>query len=246
MVCSRSLPKRNPDSQWPAKAEKKEMGRIWLALLFAICLTACRQSSSDGDIPPSSDEPPAEAEEVRPASDQPITGDSVRVIESSQTRTYGVEGRTIPALRAALNATGPFASADGRRYDSVTNWSLTWSFRFNHSSGCALANATIEISVEELLPEAASPEDLSPTVMARWQAFVDALKAHEDGHAERERAGAALLGAAFEAVPPAPDCAQLGLDLNRLGEQQKAAIRTADATWDLVTDHGRLQGAVFP
>ena len=171
---------------------------------------------------------------------------SVRIIEDVSTQTYSVPGTTTAEVRAYMNANGPLAVDDNRRYDGVTNWSLRWSFRFRENRGCIILNATIEVSIATTLPELATPEVLPQDTIERWRSYVGALRGHEQGHVERELSGARDLKAAFEQAPAAPTCGELGQALNALGQAQMEKIRAADARYDLATGHGRTQGATFP
>jgi predicted secreted Zn-dependent protease len=158
-----------------------------------------------------------------------------------------VPGDSPIAIRAFMSTAGPIAANDARHYDSVTNWSLSWSMRYNRSGdGCALASARIDLAVTEVLPELTQPDGLDPDVAARWQSFIGGLRTHEDGHVQRERSGAADLKTAFLQVEPQATCSALGAQLNRLGEDAINRMKLADAAWDRETGHGRLQGATFP
>ena len=171
---------------------------------------------------------------------------NVRIIENVSTPTYSVPGTTTAEVRAYMNANGPLAVDDNRRYDGVTNWSLRWSFRFRENRGCTILNATIEISIATTLPELATPEALPADSLERWRSYIAALRGHEQGHVERELGGARELKAAFEQAPVAPTCGELGQALNALGQAQVEKIMAADARYDLDTGHGRSQGATFP
>ena len=42
------------------------------------------------------------------------------------------------------------------------------------------------------------------------------------------------------------DCRDLGRQLNDLAEATEQSMRASDIAYDVETDHGRLQGAVYP
>jgi predicted secreted Zn-dependent protease len=179
----------------------------------------------------------------------PLLGGASRVAlqENVHEVFYTVAGADGEALRAALDSAGPFSPADGRRYDSLTIWSLKWSFRYDRSpQGCGLNAATIELDVVTQLPDLADKAALPAALYDSWRAYRRALEAHEQGHVARYRAGAAALQAAFEAATLMADCRELGAALAARGEAQIAALRAADRAYDRATDHGRSQGAVFP
>ncbi len=172
----------------------------------------------------------------------------VRLVETLTKRVYTVDGVTAQEVRENLNARGPGAAAGGGNghFDGLTGWSLTWVFRYQRGPECALANATVTMDVEIVLPELAQPEALPPDLAARWQAYVEALEVHEIGHVERQLTLARTLQAEYEAAGGAATCAGLGSGLSALGEQYIERIRLADLQYDVETEHGRTQGAVFP
>jgi predicted secreted Zn-dependent protease len=202
-------------------------------------------------MPRSTNTPVADASllpAIEDAVDQaPVNDADVQLDENLVQQTYKVPGDSPLAIRAFMSMAGPVAANDARHYDSVTNWSLSWSLRYSRNAdGCALASARIELAVTEVLPELAQPGDLDPDLGARWQSFIGGLRTHEDGHVERERAGAADLKSAFLQAEPEATCSALGAQLNRLGDDAISRMKLADASWDQETGHGRLQGATFP
>jgi len=221
--------------------------RILWALALAALLASCGLVETAPQEAPSS----APVRDVLLVSEQ-SAGTRVRLVETVTQRLYEVDGATEFEVRASLNARGPGAGGAGagaRRggFDGLTDWSLRWSFRYDRGPGyCALANSTLELAIDVLLPELAAPDAISPELLARWQSYVSALENHEMGHVDRQRALAQELAAAFEAAPPAANCSDLGRQLNALGEDYLQRIRLADATYDLETNHGMTQGAIFP
>lgn len=209
------------------------------ALLFA---TACTGAPAPAAAPA----PPAAPAVLW---DADAAGGRVALRESVVWQPYFVRGGTAAALRAELDSKGPYSPADGRRFDSLATWGLRWSFRYERDAeGCRLAAATVELQVVVEVPELVQPDgsQLPDDLLTAWRSYSEALAAHETGHVYAYRAGARALQAALEAAPPAADCRSLGLALNALGEAQVEALRAYDRDYDAVTQHGRLQGAVFP
>jgi predicted secreted Zn-dependent protease len=101
--------------------------------------------------------------------------DSVPALrESVSYETYAVDGSSPGEVRAALDRLGPVAE-DGRQYDALTSWSLTWSFSFNQrKDSCSLASATIEVRSVVTLPELVS-ESLDARARRRWDSYLAAL-----------------------------------------------------------------------
>ncbi len=174
-------------------------------------------------------------------------GSLVRLLTNIGQQTYTVQGKTPREIRSSLNQAGPTAVGEDRRYDALTNWTLQWSFRFQSSNAsCSLVAATLELDVTTILPQLASPEAASSDTFTRWQRFVSALATHEQGHVDRELAGANDLRAEIEQTQPAATCSDLGQALNVLGDQEVEHMKAGDAVYDEQTGHGRSQRAIFP
>jgi predicted secreted Zn-dependent protease len=223
--------------------------RLLAGLVLLLALTGCGGLSLAAPPPTRAPPLPPAAVITTETPSLPATPgapSNVRLVERVSRQTYLVYGSTMTELRSYLNANGPTAADDNRRYDGVTNWNLQWSMRYQRGEACSIANATIVIDIVQILPEPATPEGLSPAALARWRTFAEALALHERGHVERELAGARALKARFEAEPPAANCNELGRTLGELGEQQIAGIRSADIGYDQETMHGVSQGASFP
>jgi hypothetical protein len=115
----------------------------------------------------------------------------IEVRESVSYETYAVDGSSPGEVRAALDRLGPFAE-DGRQYDDLTSWSLTWSFSFNQrKDSCSLASATIEVRSVVTLPELVS-ESLDARARRRWDSYLAALarNASSNSAASLQRPGA--------------------------------------------------------
>jgi predicted secreted Zn-dependent protease len=176
------------------------------------------------------------------------TGVPVELHETMRVDTYAVRGRTAAEIRADLNRNGPISIAEGRRFDALTTWTLRWTLRYDRrGGGCALAGANVYLDVVVLLPELEADESRPPRLLATWQAYREALAAHEMTHYEQQRRGAQELQNALTTFNGVwPSCRELASQLKVTGDEEVAAIFAADRKFDELTEHGRLRGAVFP
>jgi predicted secreted Zn-dependent protease len=208
-------------------------------VLFGAACASGARAQRDASSPP--------AGQVVVLEDRSEQGARVRLNETVTKRLYVVEGSTASEIRSHLLSEGPAAAGDGKHYDGLASWAAHWTFRYDRGpSECALANATLDASIEIRLPQLVDEGAVAPDLLPRWQAYIAALEAHEMGHVDRETAVLEGLRDAFERVEPASDCTALGNALNALGEEYLAQVRLTDAAYDLETDHGLTQGAVFP
>ena len=147
---------------------------------------------------------------------------------------YEVTGADPRSIRRSINERRPSDPRTGEKFDGRTDTTYSWTGR-GRPGGC---DVTFTRTVEITLPRLAAPERLSAAERAEWTRYMTALIAHERNHAlialkgmtaidERLRAGLCSEGAA--ATKPLQD-----------------AIAAAQVEYDRRTEHGKLEGAVYP
>lgn len=159
--------------------------------------------------------------------------------------TYPIAGASAADLRAQMNALGP--AEGGKRFDGHTKWNVRWRYDYRSAAGsCAIARVTVDVSTTVRLPEwrdeAAAPADLR----ARWQRYLAALTAHENGHRDHGLAAAREVDATLAVLPPQPTCDALGAAANARGQDILRRYNERDLEYDRSSDHGRRQGATWP
>jgi predicted secreted Zn-dependent protease len=214
----------------------------WLIPWLTPLLLGCSVLASGTSAIPTNPAPPA-AEALSYEAGVPV-----ELSESLRIDSYTVSGVSAAEVRAELNRAGPVSAADGRRFDAMTSWSLRWNLRYDRGrAGCTLAGAAVFLDIVVLLPELEMPDLLPLRTRAAWDAYRQALHAHEMAHVEQQRRGAKDLQNAltdFDGVWT--NCRALETELKLEGERQVAAILAADRRYDELTGHGRLEGASFP
>ena len=223
-------------------ADNPEMRALLLACFCCLALVACSTRPASTPVVP-------EAVDVAPTAEVPAeTSVPVELRESFRIDTYSVSGRTVNEIRADLNRAGPLSIEEGRRFDAMTSWSLKWNLRYKRAgSGCSLQEATLLLDIVLLVPELAEPAELPVRTLAAWQVYRQALDGHEMGHVENQRQGAAALQAKLNEFEGFwESCRDLTAALKAEGDAAIQAIFAADRAHDESTNHGRLQGAVFP
>jgi predicted secreted Zn-dependent protease len=215
--------------------------RPWfiVALLYAALTLGCAK-------------PIAEPALVRPPRSIPLQtvisnsyeNEYVRVIETVWLKPYTVDGQHgLDGLRDELDRLGPKSEVAGRRFDGLTTWGVRWGFSFESGrESCSLRNATIEVEAVITLPELKEAGALSAEESLLWQAYLQRLRAHEDGHVNIYRAGAQELSNEILALGPMPDCEELRKALSAIGDAKLDRIARADVYYDFETGHG----AIFP
>ena len=210
----------------------------WLA--FAMLAAACAAGAGAQRSPPA-------AAGITLIADRSTQGPRVRLNETVTKSLYAVDGTSAAEIRSHLVDEAAAGGSDGKRFGGLTTWAVHWTFRYDRgSSACALASASLDVSIDVRLPQLSDEAAVAPQVLDRWRAYSAALEAHEMGHVDRETAVLEGLKDAFEAAPAATDCARLGEALDSMGNDYVQQVRMADAFYDVETSHGLTQGATFP
>ncbi len=173
----------------------------------------------------------------------------VELQDSFRVDTYPVGGKTAADVRADLNRYGPLSVTDGHRYDATTSWSLKWTLQYKKvtGGGCTLDSATVYLDLVVLLPDLVDSPELPAKTLDTWQTYRQALETHEMGHVANQRKVAADLQNVFTGYTDVwQNCGALAAALKAEGDAKVNAIFAADRAYDDETNHGRLQGAVFP
>lgn len=93
--------------------------------------------------------------------------------------TYRVEGATGLELYRSIGERGP--KAGPTRAIAFTTFDLKWSRDYREEAGgCRLASVRPWLTIIYRWPEA--PPGLEPQVAARWQRFIEGIRAHERVH----------------------------------------------------------------
>lgn len=159
---------------------------------------------------------------------------------------YEVSGDTPAALRAAMSELGPRGD-DGTAYDGYARWHLRWRYGYDKDSeSCAPASPRVSVALYYTMPQAATSQEWTPALSRRWSRYLDALWAHELGHGELAIDYAEALQLVLLDHEGATSCGELDEVLSALGQSYLAALREEQSAYDLETDHGRKDGAVWP
>ena len=159
---------------------------------------------------------------------------------STSTTYYAVEGSTWTALATSLRAQA------ASEWAASTTWQFTTSYRYEDTGGaCRAGPVSVAAAINYRLPDWSPPADAPQDLLDSWSRFSDGVRLHESGHRDIAVAAAVALADALRGLPAEPSCADL---------EQSARTATADlmrqhehdqVAYDLETNHGLTQGAVF-
>ena len=137
--------------------------------------------------------------------------------------------------------------SDGNKYDSVTNWKVTWDYGVKRSPRqCTVDSFTVTVDVVFHLPKWVRPNDAPRSLMEKWDVYTEKLLVHEKGHRDRAVDAASELTRAITELPPANTCADIDRAVHKYCHARMDRLLKDQETYDAVTRHGYTQGAAFP
>jgi predicted secreted Zn-dependent protease len=172
------------------------------------------------------------------AADLMVAAPGVQI--TTTTSYYAVEGSTWTEVANSLRAD---AAGD---WAASTTWQFTTSYPYDVTGRlCRAGPVSVLATINYRLPSWTAPTDAPPDLIDTWTRFSDGVRVHEAGHRDLAVAAAVALADALRSLPPQPSCAEF---------EQLAQSTTADVmrqhdrdqvAYDLGTQHGLTQGAVF-
>ena len=186
------------------------------------------------------------AQEVAPAPAAPTASDRLRAATSvlndlpGLTLTgYEVSGRSPNAVRRAMNSARPPAGTDRERHDALTSWRYSTRWRNGSDGQCSPATAEVAVTITVVLPDLTTREQLSSRERADWDRYFTALVGHEHNHGRIAIAGRDQMQAAMRV---SASCEAMQAVVRQTSNEVSAASRE----YDRLTEHGKLEGAVYP
>lgn len=151
---------------------------------------------------------------------------------------YDVTGRSPDDIRKDMNAKRFVDPSDKKPVDSLSSWRFGWRMMRSSDGRCDPSSITLNFTAEVKLPRLTGADNLPKKTVARWQRYYAALLRHEAGHVAYAWSQREVLLAALKAS----SCA----DMTATGKAEIAKIGAHDRNYDVETEHGTRQGAVFP
>ena len=136
---------------------------------------------------------------------------------------------------------------DGKKYDSVTNWKVTWDYDYNRGGdACSTAAYKVTVAVIFRLPKWVSSRDASQQLVDKWNNYMKSLLLHEIGHRDRAVDAADELSRLIADLPPARTCSELDREVDRISRSRLNILIADQEEYDTATSHGHAQGVTFP
>jgi predicted secreted Zn-dependent protease len=138
---------------------------------------------------------------------------------------------------------GGHPGEDGKRYGGNVQCNLRYRFRPEQSGDrCRVAEVITDAEVVLTLPRWTNLDAADEVLRRRWERFIAALRAHEDGH--RRLCVEAIAEVRRELlVLTRPTCEELQAASGRTYTAIEARFSRMSSDYDVATRHGETQGA---
>jgi predicted secreted Zn-dependent protease len=135
---------------------------------------------------------------------------------------YPVVGATWAGLEHAMALLGPVRG--GVTYPAYTDWDIRWCYSARALGATQWVARAVEVDAEVTitLPSWHVPRRADGALVARWAAYLEALRAHEDGHAALARRAAHAVRAAMVSAGMRSHCST-----ESLAEAERNAVTSA-------------------
>jgi predicted secreted Zn-dependent protease len=156
-------------------------------------------------------------------------------------RYYDVSGLTLETLERSLDQHAP-TGPNGIRAYGLTEWEISWNyFPWKRRNDCKLLYISTSLRTTITLPKWPDSEDASPALVGRWDAFIEALEDHENGHLENARAAERAIADALSNASSAATCGAAARAADQAALDVVWRYRSLDQKYDRDTRYGRDQ-----
>ncbi len=136
---------------------------------------------------------------------------------------------------------------DGHHYASVTSWKWKADYRYVRTQrACAAGSLKVYLEIMYRYPRWKPSENASPELVAKWSNYMESLVSHETGHRDVAVGAAKKLMQTIDTLPPSSSCEELDKLITAICRDGMRRLNADEAEYDVVTEHGKKQGANFP
>lgn len=164
-------------------------------------------------------------------------------IISFKIQHYSVSGMTTAEIGKSVFQNTP-VRMNGGTYGAVTHNRFTTSYSSvaTAQGGCEVKNAMVQLESTVVLPQLVRAGQ-SATVLAEWERYIGALRAHEGMHANNGKHIASTLAKRLYDFKSLLPCNQMKAKLDQSVDGLINNMGEWDRQLDLTTEHGKSQGA---
>ncbi len=160
--------------------------------------------------------------------------------------TYQVTGSSARELRQIIDRIGPVNSDDGKHYDGLTEWSLTWDYQFKRRGKVwIVANRNVQLNIKVLTPRWTDFQNTPGVLQTQWRIYRANLLRHEEGHVKVALRAANAVDKYIGTCGGSSSLEKLKGDIERNTKILLKQYRKIDRSYDQRTRHGATQGATL-
>lgn len=156
---------------------------------------------------------------------------------------YSVGGSTTAEINNSVFQNTPVV-LNGGKYGAVTHNQFNTGYSTVPTSigGCEVKNVRIVLNSTIVLPNLV-PGGQSPMVLAEWERYIGALRAHEQMHANNGKYTAETLASRLYDFKANMSCPEMRVRLDQAVDRLINNMGLWDQELDSKTEHGKSQGA---
>ncbi|MEE2947810.1 MAG: DUF922 domain-containing protein [Verrucomicrobiota bacterium] len=157
--------------------------------------------------------------------------------------TYGVTGSSLQELRQMIDRNGPVNKDDGKRYDGLTEWSLTWDYKLKrHGKVWIVSRRSVLLEIKVLTPRWTDFHNKSGALRTQWRIYRANLLRHEEGHVKIALRAARAIDKYLGVCGASSSLEKLKSDIQKNTTSLLKQYRKIDQGYDQRTRHGATQG----
>jgi len=165
-------------------------------------------------------------------------------IEQTSYKMYDAIHQNGRTLLDTLRVSSPIR-INGKTYIGHANWNVTWKFQTTNlqNNTCRISSIETNITSTITLPNLTSTDTATNN---QFRIYLSVLNSHESGHVNNGIKAAHEINNAIVYQPSATNCHDLNLSANKAAHQIIKKYQLRDKDYDLITKHGKSQGAWLP
>jgi len=158
--------------------------------------------------------------------------------------SYPVTGSSVQELRQMIDRNGPVNSEDGKQYDGITEWSLTWDYQLKRRGKVwIVVNRTVLLDIKVSTPRWTDFQNAPGVLRTQWRIYRANLLRHEEGHVKIALRAAHAIDKYLGVCGASSSLDKLKTDIQKNTRTLLKQYRKMDRSYDQHTRHGATQGA---
>lgn len=179
------------------------------------------------------------------AEDQASSGEGLDIKITEE--YYPITGTTVRELYDFLINKGPTLETG---HKGVANCQMGYEWIPHVSSNkklgvCRMDNVELQGKIICTYPKWNSPTSATQQDINKWNAFLEKVRFHEQGHIDVAKKSLNSFYAQLQEISTKPTCDEIREEVIRMGHEMIEKANKEDLDYDLQTQHGETQGAVL-